>query len=442
MTPSRLWQIDQRFLQAFQARAARKAGLDPETLDDVFTEYLADALGVDSKPYEMTDDGIAIVSVIGPLYKRKSPFVSNYKAIGEALAAISQMEQLPPVVLKIDSPGGMVSGLDPVLDQIRELSEQTLVVASINGMGASAAYRIASQAGSVFASKDSEVGSIGTYWQLLDYSEAYKKAGVESVLLTTGPFKGIGTPGEPLTREQREFLQQTVEESNAEFLKDIMTGREMSAEAVDSVADGRWWSANKAETFGLIDGVGSLADVLQMIRAQGFTGEPAMAKPKLQPGQAVTDAEEAAVVAESAPEESQPVAVSQFPTPTKKPAPAETIDEETGEEVEPVAEEDAEDVEPVAEPVAAAPGLAEYMAEFGDAEGARMFRDGVPFEQAQQQSLDELRGTVQDLRAEVAQLREQAQLLASVSPDEAEGVNIASEPQRSSWADACRGKKN
>ena len=167
-----------------------------------------------------------------------------------------------------------------------------------------------------------------------------------------------------------------------------------------------------------------------------------MAKPKLQPGQAVTDAEEAAVVAESAPEESQPVAVSQFPTPTKKPAPAETIDEETGEEVEPVAEEDAEDVEPVAEPVAAAPGLAEYMAEFGDAEGARMFRDGVPFEQAQQQSLDELRGTVQDLRAEVAQLREQAQLLASVSPDEAEGVNIASEPQRSSWADACRGKKN
>jgi signal peptide peptidase SppA len=429
MTPSRLWQIDQRFLQAFQARAARKAGLDPETLDDVFTEYLADALGVDSKPYEMTDDGIAIVSVIGPLYKRKSPFVSNYKAIGKALAAISQMDQLPPVVLKIDSPGGMVAGLDPVLEQIDRLSEKTLVVASINGMGASAAYRIASKAGSIFASKDSEVGSIGTYWQLLDYSEAFKKAGVESVLLTTGPYKGIGTPGEPLTREQREFLQQTVEESNAEFLKDIMAGREMSAEAVDSVADGRWWSANKAETFGLIDGVGSLADVLQMIRAQGFAnGGPDMAKPKLQPEQAVPEADEAAAVAESAPAETQPV--------------AETIDEEAGEEVEPVAEEDAEDVEPVAEPVAGAPGLAEYMAAFGDAEGARMFRDGVAFDQAQQQSLDELRGTVQDLKAEVAQLREQAQLLASVSPDEAEGVNIASEPQRSSWADACRGKKN
>ena len=429
MSPSRLWQIDQRFLQAFQARAAHKAGLDPETLDDVFTEYLADALGVDSKPYEMTDDGIAIVSVIGPLYKRKSPFVSNYKAIGEALTAISQMEQLPPIVLKIDSPGGMVAGLDPVLDQIRELAEQTLVVASINGMGASAAYRIASQAGSVFASKDSEVGSIGTYWQLLDYSKAYEKAGVESILLTTGPYKGLGTQGEPLTRQQREFLQETVEESNAAFLQDIMAGREMSEEAVNSVADGRWWSASKAETFGLIDGIGSLADVLQMIRDQGFLKEPAMAKPKLQPGQAVTDAEEAAPVAESAPEETQPV--------------AEAIDEETGEEVEPVAEEDVEEVEePVAEPVAAVHDLGAYMSAFGDAEGAKMFRDGISWQDAQQAHMASLKGELQDLKAEMAQLREQAAAAAQASPDEAEGVNVAADKGYVSWADACRGKKN
>lgn len=428
MTPSRLWQIDQRFLAAYEARLARKAGLDPETLDDVFTEYIADALGVDSKPLTMTDDGIAIVSVIGPLYKGKSPFVSNYKSIGEALAAIEQMDQLPPVVLRIDSPGGMVAGLDPVLEQIDRLSEKTLVVASINGMGASAAYRIASKAGSIFASRDSEVGSIGTYWQLLDYSEAFQKAGIRSVLLTTGDYKGIGATGEKLTPKQIAFLQESVDQSNTQFLEDVRSGRGMTDTNLEEVSDGRWWQAGDAEGLNLIDGVASFENVLDMIRAQFLNEEPAMAKPKLQPGQAVTDAEEAAVVAESAPEETQPV--------------AEVIDEETGEEVEPVAEEDAEDVEPVAEPVADAPGLAEYMATFGDAEGARMFRDGVPFEQAQQQSLDELRGTVQDLRAEVAQLREQAQLLASVSPDEAEGVNIASEPQRSSWADACRGKKN
>ena len=426
MTPSRLWQIDQRFLAAYEARLARKAGLDPETLDDVFTEYIADALGVDSKPLTMTDDGIAIVSVIGPLYKGKSPFVSNYKSIGEALTAVEQMEQLPPVVLKIDSPGGMVAGLDPVLEQIDRLSEKTLVVASINGMGASAAYRIATKAGSIFASRDSEVGSIGTYWQLLDYSEAFQKAGIRSVLLTTGDYKGLGATGEKLTPKQIAFLQESVDQSNSQFLEDVRNGRGMTDTLLEEVSDGRWWQAGDAEQLNLIDGVASFENVLDMIRAQFLNEEPAMAKPKLQPGQAVTDAEEAAVVAESAPEKTQPV--------------AETIDEETGEEVEPASEDELTDDTEVVE--AAAPGLAEYMAAFGDAEGARMFRDGVAFDQAQQQSLSDLRGTVQDLKAELAQLREQAQLLASVSPDEAEGVNIASQPQRSSWADAGRGKRN
>ena len=426
MTPSRLWQIDQRFLAAYEARLARKAGLDPETLDDVFTEYVADALGVDSKPLAMTDDGIAIVSVIGPLYKGKSPFVSNYKSIGEALATIEQMDQLPPVVLKIDSPGGMVAGLDPVLEQIDRLSERTLVVASINGMGASAAYRIASKAGSIFASRDSEVGSIGTYWQLLDYSEAFQKAGIRSVLLTTGDYKGIGATGEKLTPKQIAFLQDSVTQSNDQFLADVRSGRDMTETNLDEVSDGRWWQAGDAEQLNLIDGVASFENVLAMVRSQFLTGEPEMAKPKLQPEQAV-ETEKAAVAAVDTPA-AGPVAEVAEPE----------LDE--NEEVEPASEDELTgDVEVVE---AAAPGLAEYMAAFGDAEGARMFRDGIAFDQAQRQSLDELRGTVQDLRAEVAQLREQAQLLASVSPDEAEGVNIASEPQRSSWAEACRGKKN
>ena len=427
MNPSRLWQIDQRFLAAYEARLARKAGLDPETLDDVFTEYIADALGVDSKPLTMTDDGIAIVSVIGPLYKGKSPFVSNYKSIGEALTAIEQMEQLPPVVLRIDSPGGMVAGLDPVLEQIDRLSEKTLVVASINGMGASAAYRIASKAGSIFASRDSEVGSIGTYWQLLDYSEAFQKAGIRSVLLTTGDYKGLGATGEKLTPKQIAFLQESVDQSNSQFLEDVRSGRGMTDTLLEEVSDGRWWQAGDAEQLNLIDGVASFESVLDMIRSQFLTGEPEMAKPKLQPEQAV-ETEKAAVAAVDTPA-AGPVAEVAEPE----------LDE--NEDVEPASEDELTgDVEVVE---AAAPGLAEYMAAFGDAEGARMFRDGIPFDEAQQQSLEELRGTVQDLRAEVAQLREQAQLLASVSPDEAEGVNIASEQSGNTLAAAfSRGKRN
>jgi len=154
-----------------------------------------------------------------------------------------------------------------------------------------------------------------------------------------------------------------------------------------------------------------------------------MAKPKLQPEQAVPEAEKAAAVAESAPEETQPV--------------AETIDDETGEEVEPVAEEDVEEVEePVAEPVAAVHDLGAYMSAFGDAAGAAMFRDGISWSDAQQAHVDRLAGELQDLKAEMAQLREQAAAAAQSSPDEAEGVNVAADKGYVSWAEACQGKKN
>ena len=128
---TRLWQMRPDALQYIHAKqAAKLSGLDPDTLDDMWTEYFAEAMGVDAEPIEYTDDGIAIVSVVGPLYKRKSPFVSNYKSIAEALDELLEMEEDRPsaCVLKIDSPGGQVAGLEEVCRKVSQLSEMMLVL--------------------------------------------------------------------------------------------------------------------------------------------------------------------------------------------------------------------------------------------------------------------------------------------------------------------------
>jgi len=96
----------------------------------------------------------------------------------------------------------------------------------------------------------------------------------------------------------------------------------------------------------------------------------------------------------------------------------------------------------VAEPVAAVHDLGAYMSAFGDAEGAAMFRDGISWADAQQAHMASLKGELQDLKAEMAQLREQAAAAAQASPDEAEGVNVAADKGYVSWAEACQGKKN
>lgn len=374
---SRLWQIDPRWLQGYALKAARSGvradGMSPDKIDNCFYDMWSEMLGFDSSaPLDYTEDGIAILTIGGPLVKGKtSPYVSNYAAIEDGL---DELLETPPraVVLKMDSPGGMVAGLEKCVRKISQLAEQTLVVASVNGDAFSAAYRLASQAGSIWASADSEIGSIGTYWQLLDFSAAFQADGIRSVMLTTGPFKGVGAMGEAITEDQTAFLQGKVDEANTRFLADLMTGRGLAADQLETVSDGRWWSAAEAVGLGLVDQIGGLEDVLSAIRSK-FGSEVNMTKETLTPA--------------TAQEPSAAVEVSAAAAQAATLAPA-------------------------------APGLAQYMAAFGDAEGAKMFLAGTSWPDAQAAQLETLRGSLQDAQAEIAQLKSQ---LANVAA-EARGV--------------------
>jgi signal peptide peptidase SppA len=402
-TASRLWQIDTRWLQAYAARAVRRGiradGMDPEKIDDYFYDMWSEMLGFDtSAPLDYTEDGIAILTIAGPMIKGKSsPFVSNYAAIEDALDEL--LEQPPlAVVLKLDSPGGMVAGVERCTTKLRQLADTTLVVASVNGDCLSAAYRLASQCGSIWASDYSNIGSLGTYWQLLDMSAAYEAEGLRSVLLTTGPLKGVGAPGEAITPEQTAFLQAKVDEMNARFMQDLASGRGLSAEQLAGVADGRWWLAAEAAGLGLVDQLGNLDDVLAAIRAQ--FSEMIMARQTLQPATA-GQAAAGEVVA----------------------APAQTT-------------------EP-AQPVAAAPGLAEYMQAFGDAEGARMFLAGTSWSEAQAAQLQTLRGELQDVKAENAQLKARLSEAAAMAAGETSPVATpqGEAPKKRSLADVSSFRK-
>jgi hypothetical protein len=82
--------------------------------------------------------------------------------------------------------------------------------------------------------------------------------------------------------------------------------------------------------------------------------------------------------------------------------------------------------------------LSVYMSTFGDADGARMFRDKVPFQQAMIQHLASLRGQIQDLSAENAQLKTRAAELARNMLGESEAVNVGHGEKKKSLSEAFR----
>ena len=114
----------------------------------------------------------------------------------------------------------------------------------------------------------------------------------------------------------------------------------------------------------------------------------------------------------------------------------EPTEVEVNSTVDPVAEPDGEPQPQVVH--FGTHDLAAYMSTFGDAEGARMFRDKTPFETAMQQHLAALNGTVQDLKAENAALKAKNTELAKSMLGETEAVNVGDKSSHKSLAEAFR----
>ena len=170
------------------------------------------------------------------------------------------------ILLDIDSPGGTVAGTADLAAEIRAAARKKPVWAHIDDLGASAAYWIASQADQVFANdKTALVGSIGTLMTVYDYSAAADKEGVKALVFATGPLKGAGAPGAPVTEEQQAYFQSLVDQSQSSFDAAVKNGRGMTAAQLAAVRTGGVFPASQALDLKLIDGIRSIDRTLEAL---------------------------------------------------------------------------------------------------------------------------------------------------------------------------------
>lgn len=187
---------------------------------------------------------IAILKVRGPLWDE------NAENVKEMLYYAWEHGDIEAVVLEIDSPGGEATASEELFMSALRLRERKPVVASIGYMGASGAYELALAANFIYAKPGSFVGSIGVV------SDAPGPSVLEEDVITTGPFKGIGSPREKYIR-QIEMLKE-------KFLDDVVTQRgdrlKISREALST---GEIFIGVEGLRLGLVDALGSRADAIE-----------------------------------------------------------------------------------------------------------------------------------------------------------------------------------
>lgn len=262
-----------------EAVAAVRAGTMPVVKEDGFEDrqkewdaYIKSqgaskvVRGQDSCVEYAVFDGVAVVGIDGPMQKFDSKYGGcNTIRTRQAIRDAANDGDVQSILLHIDSPGGSVAGTMELADDVAAANEKKPVNAYASDMCCSAAYWVASQARRIFANEMAMVGSIGTFAVVYDESKAAEMQGVKVHVVSSGPMKGQGQPGAPITPEYLGEIQSLVDDFNVRFLKAVGAGREMDKGKVEDIATGQVWIAQKAKQIGLIDQVASFDEVLSSL---------------------------------------------------------------------------------------------------------------------------------------------------------------------------------
>lgn len=237
----------------------------------------------------------ALVYVLGSAREDKPSFALNNKVgvvkvegfIGDAHDVVEQLNQfakddnVKAIILRIDSPGGGVAPSQEIHSAIVDVKKNKKVVASMGAIAASGGYMIACAADKIVANPGTVTGSISAIMHFANAEELLKKVGLKSSVVKSGKFKDIGSPVREMTSEEKELLQELVDDIYDQFLDMVAQSRNIPKKNLENIADGRVFTGRQAFKLGLVDYLGDMGYAVTLAgEMSGIKGKPEVLYPK------------------------------------------------------------------------------------------------------------------------------------------------------------------
>lgn len=189
------------------------------------------------------------------------------------LEQVKKDKTVRAIVLRIDSPGGTVSGSDELHYRLTKLADDRdlPVVVSMGGIAASGGYYIAMASGgekdTIFAEPSTVTGSIGVIIPHYDLSQFLKRFDITDDSFTSGPLKEMlsltKNRSPELAERERKVIQEIVDAMFTRFKMIVQEGRpEIDDETLEQVTTGQVFTAQQAVDLGLVDKIGFLEDAV------------------------------------------------------------------------------------------------------------------------------------------------------------------------------------
>jgi len=203
---------------------------------------------------------IAVIYALGEIVNGAGDEYSiGTKNIIRSIKKARENKRIKAIVMRVNSPGGSPLTSDMIWREIELASKEKPFIVSMGDVAASGGYYISCSADKIIAEESTLAGSIGVYGMIPNTQRFFNnKIGITFDRVETGEQSNLFTITTPLSTQQKQYIQEQIDDIYFDFVTRVADGRNMKYEDVDKIAEGRIWSGLDAKNIGLIDTLGGL----------------------------------------------------------------------------------------------------------------------------------------------------------------------------------------
>ncbi len=275
----------------FLAREAADKGLvdaleyDDET-EKAFTEEIKDAKVIEDGDYAVrrgrdirrqllraAPRHMAVVHVSGTIKMDEGASIlgrgrgAASSTLRKCLKHVRESDEIEAVVLRVSSPGGSGLASDLIWHELVLMAEKKPLFVSFGDVAASGGYYVAMAGKKVFAEPGTLTGSIGVIAGKADLRGLYDKVGVTKEIVSRGRHAALYSDYARLGDGERQRIREEASAFYDDFVGKVATGRGMSREEAEAVAQGRVWTGRQAWSRGLVDELGGFEQAFEAAKS-------------------------------------------------------------------------------------------------------------------------------------------------------------------------------
>jgi protease-4 len=222
---------------------------------------------------------IWVVDIKGPIGMGRGSVESE--PLLKLLKRYGDDTDMKAVLVRIDSPGGAVGTSQEILDGLRRLAEDKVVVCAMGNLAASGGLLVAMGCDRIVAEPGTLTGSIGVITgPFPNVRGLLARWDIQMNTITAGKLKDAGSPFKDFSAADRAYWQELADRIHRQFIQAVAEGRDLPVEQVEKFADGRVMTGEQALELGLVDELGGFQDAVDLAKEMAeIRGEPRLVYP-------------------------------------------------------------------------------------------------------------------------------------------------------------------